>query len=83
VTALPDGARVCARTGLVLVPAKGETGWRLSKTSYGPLNPPARPADPEADPAGGEGSTSAVDERPTPATPTCSPGAPTDTGCEH
>jgi len=51
VTALPEGARVCARTGLVLMPAKGETGWRLAKTSYGPLNPPARPADPDADPA--------------------------------
>jgi hypothetical protein len=36
---------------LVLVPAKGETGWLLAKASYGRLNPPARPADRDADPA--------------------------------
>jgi len=36
------GARVCARTGLVLVPSRDRrrTGWRPS--SYGPLNPPVR-----------------------------------------
>lgn len=50
-TALPDGARICSVTGLVLVPAASETGWRIAKTSYGPLNPPLRSNDPDADPA--------------------------------
>jgi len=36
------GARVCARTGLVLVPSAGEPAYRVALSSYGPLNPPAR-----------------------------------------
>ena len=36
------GARVCARTGLVLVPSAGESAYRVALSSYGPLNPPVR-----------------------------------------
>lgn len=36
------GARVCSRTGLVLVPAAGEREFRVAVTSYGALNPPVR-----------------------------------------
>ncbi len=36
------GARVCARTGLLLVPAGGEREFRVALTSYGALNPPVR-----------------------------------------
>ena len=36
------GARVCARTGLVLVPSAGEPAYRVALSLYGPLNPPAR-----------------------------------------
>jgi hypothetical protein len=36
------GARVCARTGLVLVPSAEESGYRVALISYGPLNPPVR-----------------------------------------
>ena len=36
------GARVCTRTGLVLVPAAGEREFRVAMTSYGALNPPVR-----------------------------------------
>jgi hypothetical protein len=52
VSALPDGARICTRTGLVLLPARGEQGWRIAKTAYGPLNPPTRPDANDADPTG-------------------------------
>jgi hypothetical protein len=44
-TPLPDGGRVCGRTGLVLTPARSETAWRIATTSYGPLNPPLRSGD--------------------------------------
>ena len=33
---------VCANTGLALLPAGGQSVWRLAKPSYGVLNPPAR-----------------------------------------
>jgi len=36
------GARVCTRTGLVLIPAAGEREYRVALASYGPLNPPLR-----------------------------------------
>ena len=36
------GARVCSRTGLVLVPAGGERAFRVALSSYGALNPPVR-----------------------------------------
>lgn len=36
---------ICKKTGLRLLPAVGQEAWRLAKTSFGPLNPPARPAD--------------------------------------
>jgi len=36
------GARVCARTGLVLVPSAGQAAYRVALSSYGPLNPPVR-----------------------------------------
>ena len=36
------GARVCARTGLVLVASAGEAAYRVALSSYGPLNPPVR-----------------------------------------
>jgi RES domain-containing protein len=50
VTALPDGGRICSSTGLVLVPAEAETTWRVSKSSYGALNPLVRPIDADEDP---------------------------------
>jgi len=37
------GERVCASTGMVLVPAAAGTVWRIAKTSYGALGPPQRP----------------------------------------
>lgn len=36
------GARVCARTGLVLAPSAREPAYRVALSSYGPLNPPVR-----------------------------------------
>lgn len=33
----------CEKTGLSLVPATGQTAYRIAKTSYGPMNPPVRP----------------------------------------
>jgi len=36
------GARVCARTGLVLVPSAGQVAYRVALSSYGALNPPVR-----------------------------------------
>lgn len=50
-TALPDGARICSRTGLVLSPGRDHGAWRIAKTSYGALRPPPRSVDPAADPA--------------------------------
>ena len=41
-TSARPGARVCARTGLVLVPTAGERAYRVALSSYGPLNPPVR-----------------------------------------
>jgi hypothetical protein len=40
-TANPD-RRVCATTGLALVPSRGEAAFRIAKESYGPLNPLVR-----------------------------------------
>jgi len=37
-----SGARVCSRTGLVLVPAAGEREFRVASSAYGALNPPVR-----------------------------------------
>jgi hypothetical protein len=36
------GVRLCARSGLVLVPSAGEAAYRVALSSYGPLNPPVR-----------------------------------------
>lgn len=36
------GARRCADTGLLLVPATGQVTWRVGKTAYGPLSPQLR-----------------------------------------
>ena len=36
------GVRLCARSGLVLVPSAGEAAYRVALSSYGALNPPVR-----------------------------------------
>lgn len=51
-TPLPVSGRICARTGLVLLPATGQQVWRVAKTAYGPLSPPPRPAENDVDRAG-------------------------------
>ena len=35
-----DDITVCTNTGLALLPAGGQTVYRLAKPSYGVLNPP-------------------------------------------
>lgn len=50
-TPLPPTARVCASTGLVLLPSDGLRVWRVAKVAYGPLGPLPRPVDPHGDPA--------------------------------
>ena len=49
---LPAGGRVCRATGLVLVPAQPGVVFRVAKTSYGPLSPPVRATEPDADRSG-------------------------------
>ncbi|MDC8984357.1 RES domain-containing protein [Mycobacterium marinum] len=36
---LDEADRICAVTGLALVPSNGEFAWRIAKESWGPLNP--------------------------------------------
>lgn len=39
---MSSSVRICERTGIALVPASGQTVFRLAKPSYGPLNPRRR-----------------------------------------
>lgn len=37
--------RICARTGLQLIPSTGQVVYRVGETKWGAMNPPLRPCD--------------------------------------
>jgi RES domain-containing protein len=44
-------SRLCTKTGIELVPAQGQTLWRVAQRKHGALNPPRRPGRIPSDPS--------------------------------